>query len=946
VKFGAALRAVLAILLLGAAPFALAQTPSSTVGAINGIVTDSTKAVLPGVTVTLSGPSVMGTPTTVTDATGAFRFGSLAPGDYQLVFELSGFGAVTRPGIRVALGFTATVNIEMTPGSVAETITVSGASPVVDLQSTNVTTHFDADKLATLPGARDYWAVLAQAPAVSIGRMDVGGSGALTQQPYTAYGLASAGGVNRGMVEGIMVNEGAGGGGSDMYYTDYGSYAEIAVNAVGNTAEMPAPGVLSQLIAKSGGNTYHATLYADYENDSMEAHNIDEAQIAAGVSGSSVVAAVDTNRLTEFRDFNVDAGGFVKRDKVWWYGAYRRTNTGQRYPTLVDDVQETWVPVATGKLTYNVTTNQKLIGFYQHANKNQPDYLGAIQIAGGRATPAIMHADTVWSSRFPTDVWKVEYNSVLSNVLLLELRVGAYKSLWARVGKSPAPRVEDIGNNFVSGGVYGIDFDRHRPQVNGALSYTKNGWAGSHTFKFGGEIMRDTVKNPFTGFTSTTNALSLFNNGAPTQVYVYQSPSASQSGVLSDALYANDAWQVSRRVTLTLGLRWDRQQAFLPAQIGPGGLSFAEVDNVITWSNNWGPRLGASYDLTGDGKTLVKGSYGQFWLYPGADFASSINPNASTWYRQYRWTTDLNGNGVWDPGEEGAQIGVSGGSASTALDPNLQNTYTRQATTYVEREVAANFGVRTGFVWNGRRQVRGNVNANRPFAGYTVPVVIRDPGPDGRAGTPDDGATFTAYNLAPEFTTLPIVNITRNLGDAANSDYYTWEITATRRETGRWSLLASFAETWSRETNLGAGAAFTPNAFINTENGLNRYRTWQGKVNATVKLPGQLHVTPVYRHQSGTPFGRTFVTTLNYGNATILAEPFNAERTPNLNLFDVRSEKVFNVGAGRLIGFFDVYNVFNSNAEQDLTKSSGSSFLRPVAITPPRVARIGLKVQW
>ncbi len=939
-------RSIIAVaVLLALTATAHAQTVSSTTGAINGTVTDSTKSVLPGVTVTLSGPSVMGTPSTVTDANGAFRFPSLAPGDYQLVFDLSGFGPVTRSGIHVSLGFTATVNIEMTPGAISETVTVSGASPVVDLQSTNVTTHFDADKLASLPGARDYWAVLAQAPAVSIGRMDVGGSGALTQQPYTAYGLSSAGGVNRGMVEGIMVNEGAGGGGSDMYYTDYASYAEIAVNAVGNTAEMPAPGVLSQLIAKSGGNTYHGTLYADYENDSMEAHNIDASQIAAGVRGSDVVAAVDTNRLKEFRDFNVDAGGFVKKDKLWWYGAYRRTNTGQRYPTLVDDVQDTWVPVATGKVTYNVTGVQKFIGFYQHANKNQPDYLGAIQIGGGRATPAIMHADTVWHSRFPTDVWKVEYNSVLRNALLLEVRVGAYKSLWGRVGKSSAARVEDVGNNFVSGGVYGIDYDRHRPQVNGAVSYTRSGWAGSHTFKFGGEIMRDTVKNPFTGFTSATNALSLFNNGSPTQVFVYLSPSNSQSGVTSDALYANDTWQVNRRVTLNLGLRWDRQQAFLPAQEGPGGLTFAKVDNVISWSNNWGPRLGASYDVTGDGKTLVKASYGQFWLYPGADFASSINPNASTWYRQYRWTTDLNLNGVWDPGEEGALLGVNGGSVSTALDPDLQNTYTRQTTTYLEREVAANFGVRTGFVWNGRRQVRGAVNANRPFDAYNVPVPIRDPGPDGRAGTADDGTAFTAYNLAASNLSLPPVNITRNLNEET-SDYYTWEITATRRETGRWSLLASFAETWSRETNLGGGASYTPNALINTEDGRNNFRTWQGKINATIRLPGELRVTPVYRHQSGIPFGRTFVAQLNYGNATILAEPYGAERTPNLNLVDLRSEKVFVIKTARVTGFFDVYNIFNSNAEQDLTKSSGSAFLRPVAITPPRIARIGAKLQW
>ncbi|HJZ73165.1 MAG TPA: TonB-dependent receptor, partial [Vicinamibacterales bacterium] len=807
---------LLAVAFVATSMAAHAQTVSPTAGAINGTVTDATKAVLPGVTVTVSGPAVMGSPTAVTDQNGFFRLSSLSPGDYTLRFDLSGFGTVTRESIHVSLGFTATVNVEMSPGSVAETITVSGASPVVDLQSTNVTTHFDAERLANLPGSRDYWAVVAQTPAVSMSRVDVGGSGALTQQPYTAYGLTSGGGVNRGVVEGIMVNEGAGGGGSDLYYTDYGSFAEIAVNAVGNTAEMPNPGVLSQFITKSGGNAYHGTLYVDYENDSMEAHNIDAAQIAAGVTGSDVLAAVDTNRLSSFNDFNVDVGGFVIKDKMWWYGAYRRTSTGQRYPTLVDDVQETWVPVGTGKITYNLTPAHKFIAYYQHADKSQPDYLGAIQIGGGRTTPAIMHADTVWSSHFPTNVWKVEYNSVLSHALLLEVRAGAYQSVWWRTSKSTAPRIEDTGNNFVSGGVYAITFDRSRPQVNGAISYSKSGWGGNHNFKFGGEIMRDLVVNPFYGFTSSTNSLSLFVNGAPSQVFVYQSPSFSQSGVLSDGLYANDSWQVSRRLSLNLGIRWDRQQAFLPAQEGPGGQTFSEVGNVITWNNNWGPRLGVSYDVTGDAKTLVKASYGQFWLYPGADFASSINPNASTWYTQYRWTTDSNRNGVWDPGEQGALLGVSGGAVSTALDPALQNTFTRQTTVYVEREVAHDFGVRSGFVWNGRRQVRATVRADRPFDGYSVPVTVTDPGPDGRIATADDRGAYTAYNLASQYVNLTAVNLTTNLPDSADSDYYTWEITATRREIGRWSLLASFAETWSRETNFGA---FTPNSLINTVDG-------------------------------------------------------------------------------------------------------------------------------
>src|SRR5213083_2774092 len=179
------------IVLLSLAAFtraASAQTVTSTTGAINGTVTDSTKSVLPGVTVTLSGPALMGTKTAITDQNGTFRFSTVAIGDYTLTFELSGFGTLTREGIRVSVGFTATVNAEMSPGTVAEHVTVSGASPVVDVQATAINNHFDSAKLAELPGSRDAWAVVAQTPGVAMSRMDVGGSNAWTQQGFQAYG--------------------------------------------------------------------------------------------------------------------------------------------------------------------------------------------------------------------------------------------------------------------------------------------------------------------------------------------------------------------------------------------------------------------------------------------------------------------------------------------------------------------------------------------------------------------------------------------------------------------------------------------------------------------------------------------------------------------------------------------------------------------------------------
>ncbi|MCC7177344.1 MAG: TonB-dependent receptor [Acidobacteria bacterium] len=928
--------------LLIATGVAMAQTGVGT-GVITGVVLDETKGVMPGVTVTVSGPAVMGTPSTTTGANGSYRVTNLPPGEYLVTFELAGFGTVIREGIRVGSGFTATVNVELRPATIAETVTVSGQSPIVDVTSSQVVTRYDTEILASLPGARDYWAVLAQTPAVSMGRVDVGGSGALTQQPYTAYGLSSAGGVNRAEVEGIMVNEGGGGGGSDMYYTDYGAFAEIGVSAVGNGADMPSPGVLSQLIAKSGGNEYHGNVYFDFQNDKMEATNISDAQIAAGVRGSDVLDPRDTNRLSKFQDFNADLGGFLVKDKLWWYGAYRRSETGQRYPTLLDGIQDTWVPVATAKATYNLTQAHRLTGFYQFQTKEQPSYLGAIRIGGGRQSPALMTQETVWYSTFPLHVWKAEYNGVLSDSLFFEVRTGAYHSVWGRDGKSDGPRIEDIGNNFVSGGVWGTDLRRHRPQANGSLTYVKSGWAGDHNFKFGGEVMRDLLVQPFRGFTYPTQALSVLNNGVPTQVDIYQPGSESMNGLWTYSVYLNDTWRVNRRLTINAGLRFDRHSAYHPEQQGPAGQRFDRVDDIVSF-NNWGPRLAVSYDVTGDAKTVAKASFGTFWLYPAADLASGLNANATMWWQRYAWS-DPNGNGYYDLGEEGRLLAVNGGRASQVFDPDLENTYVRQFTTYVEREIGNNFGVRTGFVWNGRRQVRGQINVNRPLDAYTVPVTFRDPGPDGRFNTADDGASLTGYNLSAEALALPVVNITTVL-PGADSNYYTWEITATKRETSMWSMQASFAQTWSRETALGAGAGFTPNAFINADDEKLKSTTWQGKLLATLRLAKGFRLTPTLRHQSGTPFGRVFSQSFNWGVATIRAEPINAQRSPNLTVLDIRSEKGFDTRLGRLTGFFDVYNIFNTNAEQQITTTSGSSYLRPIAITPPRIARVGVKFVW
>src|SRR5215472_3706551 len=283
------------VLVLGVAAGAFGQTVSTTTGAINGKITDTTGAVMPGVTITINSPSMQGTRTDVTGADGVYRFSAIPPGDYTVRYELAGFETVIREGLRVGLGFTATVNIELRVARLSESVTVSGQSPVVDITTTKTSTNFDSQQLASLPNARDFWSILAAAPAIQMQRIDVGGSAAGTQTGYSTYDTKSD--QHRPMVEGIVNTEGTNAAG---FYYDYGAVEEVSVTTGANTPEMPWAGVMTQFIAKSGGNQYHGRIYADYENENIQSRNIDQSQIDLGVKGAGGLQATDLNRLHSY----------------------------------------------------------------------------------------------------------------------------------------------------------------------------------------------------------------------------------------------------------------------------------------------------------------------------------------------------------------------------------------------------------------------------------------------------------------------------------------------------------------------------------------------------------------------------------------------------------------------------------------------------------------------
>ena len=930
------------VLIVIASASAWAQVVTTSTGAINGTVTDNTKGVLPGVSVSIQSPQMMGTREATTDDQGRYQFAAVPPGEYRVAISLPGFRTVINEGIRVTLGFTATVNAELQVAAQEETVTVTGQSPVVDTTATNVTNNFDAETIQNLPTARDFPALMAETPGVAMTRIDVGGSAALTEVGFRVYGMS--GGGDQLSTEGITAPN------LSNLYNDFGAFQEVQITTAAHTAEMAAPGVMSNIIFKSGGNEYAASFYMDYEKDEWGSRNIDDRQLALGVTGGFDLDARDTNRVDEYKDINGDLGGYLKKDTLWWYGSLRYNASDVRYVNFPVKAQHTSISSQGVKLTYNLNQNNKLIGFYNRNAKHQPErFINRNQIH--------YSLDEPWDQDFPLGQFKGEYNSVLSKSLFLELRAGLYfKDFWnySRAPQKPL-YVDSVTQERFGGERANFNYDR-KPQTNGSLSYFNNNWGVAHNVKFGWEVAyHGRLDQEFGRFTRASygndsnpppDVEHRLLSGVPAEVVLRESPAEARVYQWTTSVYVNDAWQLNDRLSFNLGLRFDRYRNGMPEQVHPVGYFNATEDRFaanpdVFHFNVFGPRLGLVWDPRGTGKTVIKANYA---AYPWRPFlnATPWNPNPREWIRRYVWS-DLNGDRVWQPGEEGRILEQTGGITNQPVDPNWKDDVTSEVVTWVERELAQNFAMRTGFVWRGNKFPQVSLNPNRPISAYNVPITVNDPGPDGVLATGDDGSPFTAYNLDPAYLNVPLVNMTTHNPYVDGDDHYTWEISGTKRMSNSWSLNTSFAHTWSRATPNGTN----PAAFIGTEDDQRKHYTdWQAKLAATLLLPHDLKATPLVRHQSGDPFGRTIQVRMNYGTQTIQVEPESARRVDNPTILDVRLEKGLSIRRSRAALFLDVFNILNANPDQEIVQGSGATFLRPLVIVSPRVARLGVKFEW
>jgi hypothetical protein len=930
---------------LACATAAAGQTAGDAFGAIDGTIRDASGAVLSQVVVRAVGPALMGAREDVS-RDGFYRIPALAPGDYELTFVRTGFAQAIRKDVRVQPGATTTLSITLDLEARRESVIVDARASGVDRRDTSLATVMDAQALSDLPGARSIGAILAAAPAISFTSFDVGGNTVRAPGGFSAYGFA---GYNRPTLEGIDISQHL----RFAFQLDYGSFDQAWVGLGAYGAQLPSPGVHVQVLAKSGGDRYRGNVYAGYQSGNWQARNIDDRQVAQGAAGGIGLPARDANRQEAYQDVNADVGGFFVRSRWWWYTSVRDQRVSARVVSYAVSPIDSSSTMASLKTTIRTGSKGTLVLYAHPAKTRRPVTLGAFL----RSEAVNLSAESTSNREVKGLVWKAEWSAPLGARLLASARVGQFVVGQKDSPRGESPRFEDLASPIVVGGNRTWREDLERTQTDGSLSYLHEGRGGRHQLTAGGEIVRATAAEMWER-SYAGDVLHVSRDGAPAEVYLLQ-PSRSRSGQWWYSASLSDSWYAHDRLTLTGGLRYDRFRLFLPAQDHPAGRfnatpqTFAPVGRVAAW-NAIAPRIGASFDPVGDGRTFIKSSYGVYRLPPGTDVAFNANPNAPLWWERYEWT-DGNADRLWQPGEEGLSPQERrGGAALESLDSNLKLAYVREATARVEHDLGA-LSLSAGVVVRAERQQGLRQLTNRSFEMFTISTLLRDPGP--RATTLSgsaDGPEIRVFDV-PDLSLPPSERVVQNV-QRSNSDYTTWEIAAARRLNGRWSLDASLAHTWSHDqagAYLGQAVranayAVTPNDLINTdEGGRHVFRTWTAKGHGTWLAPWGLRISPLVRHQSGQPFARTILAPLNVGTIRVLAERIGTRRQDNVTLVDLSARKDVALGNGRRASVFvEAYNLFNANPEQTVSWASGPSFLRPLSIVPPRIARVGMQLDW
>ncbi len=913
-----ALKLVAALLLL--AGWAAPAHSQTLTGAINGTVKDEQGAVLPGANVTLTGRQ--GTQTQVSDANGQYRFLALEPGTYTVSADLAGFQPSKQENLVITASRRLEIDLTMRIGGVAENLTVVGESPVVDTKSSGTETTISQDLLNAAPITRTAINVLNYAPGIN---------------SSSAYGGDGSSG-NALLIDGVDTRDPEGGTAWTFY--NYNIVEEVQFQGLGAAAEYGGfTGAVVNTITKSGGNRF-AGLF-------------DLLTTSSGLSGKNVPADVarvnpslaDPAKTKKYWDITTQLSGPIKQNKLFFFVSAQRFLL-ETDPTGPVTRRHEVSPRLNGKITWQATNNDNLTAHLQYDAYN---IIGRAGVSSLIATDKLTNREDA-----PEYVWLIQHRHLFGPNTFSEVK---YTGWWGFYDLNPEVPDEPYHvdeNGLITGGQGWYYYaDRGRNQVNASISHYADKF-GRHELKFGAEFERSTVRSRY-GY--TPNGLTFYDyGGVPYYAYSY---GYDLNGVNKrQSVFAQDAWRIGDNWTFNIGTRGD----FIQGSAKTGG-------NVYS-SKNWQPRAGFAWDISGDHRTVMKGSYG--WYYESAQtnlFSSGI-PGIQDYVTYAVIDGDVNNLEEIDRAV----------AEPYRLADDIKHPRVDEATLGFERALAADIRLSVTGIW---RENKNAVSAVNPAARWTPVQITNDlNGPMtlyrwANRTSSNSGSDYIIRNVDGFQYLDPGGNV---LGTAdAFRKYRAAMFVLSKRLSHRWTAQASYV--WSKTTgtinNAGGSTVFTrqwetPNlALVNAEGRMTNDRPHEFKLLASYQIPVvEVAVSSYFRAISGatyTPFQQFTNTQLNATGSSSQyrqpnLEPRGSRRLPALRTVDLRLEKAFSVGNDRFGIYFDLENIANASTTTSvLTRVPSTSISVPTAsgtttvslpfetpggLVAPRQVRIGGRWQF
>jgi hypothetical protein len=769
-----AFRVVAVLLCLMAWP-ALSQAQST----IAGLVTDETGSVMPGVTVEASSPALIEkVRNATTDSQGRYSIVNVRPGTYAVTFTLPGFSTVIRDGIEVASNTNVPINAQLSVGALQESITVSGQTPVVDVQTTARRQVLTRDNLDSIPTSRNMQQIGSLMPGVKMSAPDVGGANSMNMTNLSARGLTAK--ETTYLVDGMDMRS-MSSDGTVQYYPNNAMTQEFNYQTSSIGAETQAGGILLNMVPQTGGNIFHGTLYAGGSPNAWIAENI------KGNPKFDALNFTSGDAATKIFETNTSAGGPILRDRLWFYGSFRYQAVDQivadaAYPTGLVDRTNWWRPQTWSgepgvsdqfiknvslRLTSQLSPKNKLTAYYDRTYKAQWHDLVAGQ-------------DPDTASRVTDPQHLVYYNAqakwtgTLSNRVLVE---AGYSSTLENRTSYQQPGVDQVRGtpewfgraaheDIITGRFWWASADGLRGifPARYALVTSASYVTGSHSAKFGMQYVfgQEVNTTDFNG-----DLVQRYRSGVPDSVLVRNTPTHAEEKVNRDiGIYAQDAWTL-KRLTVNAGVRLDHLNAsiedtaamagrFVPLRVQP------HVPNLPNFTHV-SPRLGAAYDLFGNAKTAIKVSFGRYMETWATGIARRYNPMLAQ--SESRTWTDTNNDDIAQNNEIGPSPNALFGIPIQTRFPadDLDRGFNTEFTAGVQHQLVQ--GVAVTGTWYRRRlhNLERLDDRSLTLADY-IPVSVVNP---------LDGEVFTAYNLVPAKFGVPPnrVDTTSRDSDRRRSTY-------------------------------------------------------------------------------------------------------------------------------------------------------------------------------